>query len=74
MTLTEFDACAAPPPPLPVYLQVNVLSHSEHQVTVEARISTSTGMCPPQHEEAVSCGDFFVALGEDTGASWYYQI
>jgi hypothetical protein len=53
-----------------------VLNHSEHQVTVEARISTSTGMCPAsaQHEEAVSCGDFFVALGEDAGASWYYQI
>lgn len=59
-----------------------MLTHKEHEVTVEARISTTSR--PPaasaqrskQHEEAVSCGDFFVAVDGDDGAcsSWFYQI
>jgi hypothetical protein len=70
----------------PFVLQVSVLTHKEHEVTVEARISTTSG--PPaaassaqrsskqQQEEAVSCGDFFVAVDGDDGAcsSWFYQI
>ncbi len=54
-------------------LQVSVLDHKQSEVTVEARISTTNGPAA-QHEEAISCGDFFVSVGDDACSNWYYQI
>lgn len=60
---------------VPFFLQVSVLNYKEHEVTVEARISTTNARPAQQHEEAVSCGDFFVAVGGDDACSnWFYQI
>jgi hypothetical protein len=54
-------------------LQVSVLTHKQHEVTVEARISTTNGPSR-QQEEAISCGDFFVSVGDDACSNWFYQI
>lgn len=59
----------------PFFLQLSVLDHKERAVTVETRISTTNaGPAQQQHEESVSCGDFFVAVGDGACNSWYYQI
>jgi hypothetical protein len=61
----------------PFFLQLSVLDHKEREVTVETRISTTNATSAQQqqqHEESVSCGDFFVAVGDGACNSWYYQI
>jgi hypothetical protein len=56
-------------------LQLSVLDHKEREVTVETRISTTNApSAQQQQEDSVSCGDFFVAVGDGTCSSWYYQI
>lgn len=71
-----------------MHTQVSVLNHKQHAVTVTAKISTTGDVQPAAcaknaanssnnyHEEAFSCGDFFVAMGDDDNAcsSWYYNI
>jgi hypothetical protein len=58
-----------------------VLNHKQHEVMVTAKISTTgdaacnKASSSNRQEEAFSCGDFFVAMGDDENAcSWYYNI